>query len=236
MRIDNDNRVYMMDHDDKTVVYLKNVITDPDIHVGAHTIYNDFEKDPRDFQKNNILYHVADAYRDQIIIGKYCSLAKGTTFMCTPANHNLRSLSTYPFGVANEYWELPEKYCRPDAICELKDKGPTIVGNDVWFGYQSLVFPGVHIGDGAIIGARSVVISDVEPYTIVAGSPARPIRKRFDDETIEKLLKIKWWDLSDDDVKKLLPYLIDGDIDKVIEQAVVIRVTNEILKYKNDLK
>lgn len=213
MRKDNDKRIYLMEGD-TTTVYLKNVIDDPDIHVGEHTYYNDCKHDPRDFVKNNVLYHFPQFYRDTIIIGKYCSLAMGTTFICPIANHNFDSLANYPFPIINDHWDLDESFGGKVSTI----KGPTVLGNDVWCGYDSVIMPGVHIGDGASIGTRSVVTKDVEPYTVVAGDPARPIRKRFDDATIEKLLALKWWDLPDDDVREILPDLINGDIDAVLEK------------------
>lgn len=219
MRTNYKDRIYMFDGD-KDSVYLSNVVTDPDIQVGEHTYYNDFINDPRDFQKNNVLYHHPEAYHDKIVIGKYCSLACGTTFVCPSGFHSSRSFSSYPFGLASGYWDIPAELCTVEMLFDVEKKGPTIVGNDVWLGYQSLIMPGVTIGDGAIIGSRSVVTKDVEPYTIVAGSPARVIRKRFDDETIEKLLELKWWDLPDEEVEKLLPDLIQGNLDAFIEKGM----------------
>ena len=215
MRKDNDQRIYLND-DDPTVVYLKNVIDDPDIQVGEHTYYHDEKNDPRDFVKNNVLYHFPEFHQDKIIIGKYCSLASGTTFICPLANHNFDSLANYPFPIVNAHWALDESFFSDDKVCTLK--GPTIVGNDVWIGYNSVIMPGVHIGDGAIIGTRSVVTKDVPPYTVVAGDPARPIRKRFDDDTIEKLMALKWWDLPDEEIREFLPELINGQIDAVLEK------------------
>ena len=116
----------------------------------------------------------------------------------------------------NAHWALDESFFSDDKVCTLK--GPTIVGNDVWIGYNSVIMPGVHIGDGAIIGTRSVVTKDVPPYTVVAGDPARPIRKRFDDDTIEKLMALKWWDLPDEEIREFLPELINGHIDAVLEK------------------
>lgn len=235
MNLDYSKLTYISDLDNQ-VVYLSNVIDDPDIQVGEHTYYHDFHNDPRDFVKNNILYHFPPFYKDTIVIGKYCSLASGTSFVCPPANHNLNSLASYPFGIANKYWDLPLEYCAPDVIANLSGKGPTIVGNDVWFGYQSLVMPGVKIGDGAVIGTRSVVTKDVEPYTIVGGAPARVIRKRYDDATIEKLLELKWWDMPDDDVKRLIPDLIKGDIDAVVEKGWVMKMTRAVIKALKDIE
>lgn len=195
------------------MVYLKNVIDDPDIQVGEHTYYHDERNDPRDFVKNNILYHYPQFHKDTIIIGKYCSLAMGTTFLCPIANHSFTSMANYPFPIANDHWDLDESF--GGKVSTLK--GPTIVGNDVWFGYESVIMPGVHIGDGAIIGTRSVVTKDVPPYTVVGGDPARFIRKRFDDATITKLMALKWWDLPDEEIRDFLPQLIDGHIDAALE-------------------
>ncbi len=228
------SKLKYMDEETHTVAYLSNCITDPSVQVGEHTYYHDFHNDPADFVKNNILYHFPGITDDKIVIGKYCSLACGTSFICPSACHNLHSLSSYPFGIANHYWNLPMEYCTMDVISNTK-KGPTIVGNDVWFGYQSLVMPGVKIGDGAVIGTRSIVTKDVEPYTIVAGAPARPIRKRYDDETIAKLLELKWWDLPDEDVREILPDLISNNIDAVVEKGEMLKLKRLIVKCLKDM-
>lgn len=228
MRNDMDRRIYMND-EDPTVVYLKNVVNDPDIQVGEHTYYHDSEKDPRDFLKNNVLYHFPPFTHDTIIIGKYCSIACGTTFICSGACHSFEPLATYPFVLANAHWGLPEeKYVQPEKIWNVK--GPTVVGNDVWLGYKSVIMPGVHIGDGAIIGSRAIVTKDVEPYTVVVGTPARPIRKRFDDAQIEKLKKMQWWNLPDEDVQQIAPLLIDAKIDEAYEKFLLLRAANKIVQ------
>ena len=224
MRKDNDKRIYLRDNY-PDVVYLKNVVDDPDIQIGAHTYYHDNVRDPRDFLKNNVLYHYPGA-GDKIVIGKYCSIACGTKFICPIANHSFTSLANYPFPIIPEHWELDES-----AMAKVAQwKGPTIVGNDVWFGYESIIMPGVHIGDGAAIGTRSVVTKDVPPYTVVAGSPARVIRKRFSDEVIEQLLELKWWDLPDEQVKDLVPFMMDGDLDGVLEKKWLSDTARTILK------
>ena len=97
-------------------------------------------------------------------------------------------------------------------------KGDTIIGNDVWIGQNAVILPGVHIGDGAIIGANSVVGSDVEPYTIIAGNPAKPIRKRFDDKLISLMLKWKWWDKTIEEIDALIPVLTSSDLKKMKEE------------------
>ena len=192
---------------DTQTVYLKNVITDANIEVGDYTMYNDFVNDPRDFQKHNVLYHYP-INRDRLIIGKFCSIACGAKFIFTSANHNLGSLSTYPFPLFFEEWDL-DKSNVTDA---WDNKGDIVIGNDVWIGYEAVVMQGVTIGDGAIIGARAVVTKDVPPYTIVGGVPAKPIRKRFSDEIIARLLKIKWWDWLDEKIKEDISAIQSGNI------------------------
>ncbi len=174
---------------DTQTVYLKDVITDPGIEVGEYTMYNDFVNDPREFEKNNVLYHYP-VNGDKLIIGKFCSIACGAKFLFTSANHKMSSLSTYPFPIFYEEWGLDAK----DIRNAWDNKGDIIIGNDVWIGYEAVIMAGVTIGDGAIIGTRAVVTKDVPPYTIVGGVPAKPIRKRFDDETVERLIKLRWWD------------------------------------------
>lgn len=174
--------------DDQTI-YLKPAITNPNIQVGDFTMYNDFVHDPRDFQRNNVLYHYP-INGDKLVIGKFCSIACGAKFLFTSANHTLRSLSTYPFPLFFEEWGLDKAH-----VAQAWDnKGDIVVGNDVWIGYEAVLLSGVTIGDGAIIGTRAVVTQDVPPYTIVGGVPAKPIRRRFDDATIDALLALRWWD------------------------------------------
>lgn len=174
---------------DHQTVYLKDVITNPNIEVGEYTMYNDFVNDPREFEKNNVLYHYP-VNGDKLIIGKFCSIACGAKFLFTSANHKMSSLSTYPFPIFYEEWGLDAK----DIRNAWDNKGNIIIGNDVWIGYEAVIMAGVTIGDGAIIGTRAVVTKDVPPYTIVGGVPAKPIRKRFDDATVERLIKLRWWD------------------------------------------
>ena len=189
---------------DTQTVYLKNVITDANIKAGDYTMYNDFVNDPKDFQKNNVLYHYPINH-DRLIIGKFCSIACGAKFIFTSANHKLGSLSTYPFPLFFEEWDLD----KANVTDSWDHKGDIVIGNDVWIGYEAIVMQGVTIGDGAIIGARAVVTKDVPPYTIVGGVPAKPIRKRFSDDIIARLLEIKWWDWSDDKIKENISAIQD---------------------------
>ena len=192
---------------DKQTVYLKNVITDPNIQVGDYTIYNDFVHDPCDFQKNNVLYHYP-INNDKLMIGKFSSIACGAKFLFTSGNHSMKSLSTYTFPIFFEEWNLDVK----DITSSWDNKGDIVIGNDVWIGYEAVIMSGVKIGDGAIIGTRAVVTKDVPPYTIVGGVPAKIIRKRFDDDTIEKLLSIRWWDWDVEKISENLSAIQSGNI------------------------
>lgn len=196
---------------DKETVYLSSVITKPNITVGDYTIYNDFIKDPVDFENNNVLYQYP-VNNDKLIIGKFCSVACGAKFIFTSANHTMRSLSTYTFPIFFEEWGLDMKNLR-DA---WDNKGDIVIGNDVWIGYEALILSGVHIGDGAIIGARAVVSKDVPPYTIVGGIPAKELRKRFDAVTVEKLLRLSWWDWPYEKIRLNLPAIMNGEVDTLL--------------------
>lgn len=196
---------------DQQTVYLNAVIKDPQIEVGYYTIYNDFIADPLLFEKNNVLYHYP-IHREKLIIGKFCSIACGTKFLFNCANHTLKSLSTYTFPLFYEEWELEKS----NITTAWDNKGNIVIGNDVWIGYEAVIMAGVHIGDGAIIAARAVVTKDVPPYTIVGGTPAKEIRKRFDAEVIEQLLIQKWWDWSTDKIHQCLPYIAEGKLDELL--------------------
>ena len=196
---------------DQQTVYLNAVIKDPQIEVGDYTIYNDFIADPLLFEKNNVLYHYP-IHREKLIIGKFCSIACGTKFLFNCANHTQKSLSTYTFPLFYEEWELKKS----NITTAWDNKGNIVIGNDVWIGYEAVIMAGVHIGDGAIIAARAVVTKDVPPYTIVGGTPAKEIRKRFDAEVIEQLLIQKWWDWSTDKIHQCLPYIAEGKLDELL--------------------
>lgn len=195
---------------DMQTIYLKNAITDSSITVGDYTMYNDFVNDPTDFEKNNVLYHYPINH-DKLLIGKFCSIACGAKFLFNSANHTLASLSTYPFPLFFDGWELEKTN-----VTEAWDnKGDIIVGNDVWIGYEAVILAGVMIGDGAIIGTRAVVTKDVPPYTVVGGVPAKPIRKRFNDETVTELLKLKWWDWSEEKISQNIKAIQSGNIEQI---------------------
>lgn len=204
-----ENKIYPRTGDTQTI-YLKNVITNPNIIVGDYTMYNDFVNDPRDFQKNNVLYHYPINH-DRLIIGKFCSIACGAKFIFTSANHTLKSLSTYPFPLFFEEWGLD----KADVADSWDNKGDIVVGNDVWIGYEAVIMSGVTIGDGAIIGTRAVVTKDIPPYTIVGGVPAKPIRKRFADDIVASLLEIKWWEWKAEKIKRNISAIQNGCIDEL---------------------
>lgn len=197
---------------DKQTIYLKSVITDPGITVGEYTMYNDFVYDPVLFEKNNVLYHYP-INKDKLIIGKFCSIACGAKFLFNSANHTFRSLSTYPFPLFFEEWGLDKK----NVTDSWDNKGDIVIGNDVWIGYEAVVMAGVTIGDGAVIGARAVVTKDVLPYTIVGGIPAKPIRKRFSEETISALLALKWWDWPKEKIAQKIEAIQSGCVEQLRE-------------------
>jgi len=201
-----ENKIYPRPHD-KQIVYLKSVVDNPNIEIGEYTIYNDFVNDPCDFEKNNVLYHYP-INGDKLKIGKFCSIACGSKFLFTSANHTLGSLSTYTFPIFFDEWGLDAKNIRS----AWDNKGDIVIGNDVWIGYEAVILSGVTIGNGAIIGTRAVVTKDVPPYTIVGGVPAKPIRRRFDNETITELLRLRWWDWDKEKISRNISAIQSGDI------------------------
>lgn len=205
-----EEKVYPRTNDNQTV-YLKNIITNPNIIIGDYTIYNDFVSDPTRFETNNVLYQYPINH-DRLLIGKFCSIACGAKFIFTSANHTLKSLSTYPFPLFFEEWGLDKR----EVASAWDNKGDIVIGNDVWIGYEAVVLSGVHIGDGAIIGARAVVTKDVPPYTIVGGVPATEIRKRFDEAAINKLLQVRWWNLPFETINDLLPSIMNGEVKELL--------------------
>ena len=201
---------------DFQTIYLNTVITNPNILVGDYTIYNDFVNDPTQFEKNNVLYHYP-INGDKLKIGKFCSIACGARFLFNSANHTMTSLSTYPFPIFFEEWGLPTDCA---SIAEAWDNhGSITIGNDVWIGYEAVILSGVTIGDGAIIGARAVVTRDIPPYTIAAGVPAKPIRRRFDVETIARLEELRWWDWEEEKIRQNIAAIQSGNIEALCRAA-----------------
>ncbi len=183
-------------------IYVRPTLRDPNIVVGDFTYIADAE-----FES-----HVTHHYEwlgDRLVIGKFCQIAAGVEFVMNGANHQMNAVSTFPFYTL-EGWDMS-----PPALHDLPFKGDTVIGNDVWIGQNAVILPGVHVGDGAIIGANSVVGSDVAPYAVVAGNPARELRKRFDGELIALLLAFRWWDRPVGEIDTLIPLLTDSDLDRV---------------------
>lgn len=196
---------------DRETVYLKHVVTNPNIQIGDYTMYNDFVHDPRQFEKNNVLYQYP-INGDSLRIGKFCSIACGAKFLFASANHTQTSVSTYPFPIFFEEWDLDIG----DVMSAWDHKGDIVIGNDVWIGYEAVVMAGVTIGDGAIIGARAVVTKDVPPYTIVGGVPAREIRRRFSDDVIARLQELKWWDWPAEQIQRNIKNIQAGRLDLLL--------------------
>lgn len=192
-----------------SVCYIKNTITRPNITVGDYTYYDD-PVDSEHFE-DHVTHHYA-FIGDQLIIGKFCAIAKGVTFVMNGANHVMRGISTYPFNIMGGGWER----CTPQ-LSDLPLKGDTVIGSDVWIGQDATFLPGVHVGDGAIIGANSVVASDIPAYSIAAGNPCRVIKMRFDAEQIEYLLELKWWDWPAEKIFDNLEALTGADLTKIRE-------------------
>lgn len=188
--------------------FLKNLVKNPNIIVGDYTYYDDFE-DVSNFEKN-VKYHF-DFIGDKLVIGKFCMIASGVSFIMNGANHLTQSISSYPFAIFGGAWS--------DAM-EGKSypvKGDTVIGNDVWIGHNATIMPGVKIGDGAIIASNATVVRDVDPYTIVGGNPAKEIRKRFSSEEIEHLLNLKWWDWPLEKITERVKDLCSADIERLSE-------------------
>jgi virginiamycin A acetyltransferase len=193
------------------VCFIRNTVRSPQIEVGDYTYYDDPEGSEH-FERN-VLY-LFPGTGDRLVIGRYCAIARGVRFIMNGANHLMSGFSTYPFPVLGHGWEAaaPPPQAWPN-------KGPTVVEHDVWFGYEALVMPGVRIGSGAIIGSRAVVASDVLPYAVVAGNPARVVKQRFPDEVVAALLDIAWWHWPAIKVTRHLRAIMGADLDALRRAA-----------------
>lgn len=199
------NEVFPLPHHNK-LCFIKNIIKNPNIEVGDYTYYDDFE-DVHNFEKN-VKYHF-DFTGDKLIIGKFCMIASGASFIMNGANHLTESISSYPFAIFGNGWEhaMDGK--------SYPTKGNTVIGNDVWIGHNATIMAGVTIGDGAIIAANSTVVKDVEPYSIVGGNPAKEIKKRFAEDEIARLLKLQWWNWPIEKITANVGNLTDKDISEL---------------------
>lgn len=187
------------------VCFIKNTVSNPNIVIGDYTYYDDPE-DSENFERN-VLYHYP-FIGDRLVIGKFCAIARGVKFIMNGANHKISGISTYPFQIFGNGWEkvMPR-------LDELPYKGDTVIGNDVWIGYDCLIMPGVKIGNGAIISSRSVVVADVAPYAVVGGNPAKTIKERFSRETVSALEGIAWWDWPIEKISKHLALIVSADVE-----------------------
>lgn len=187
------------------VCFIRNTVRNPNIVIGEYTYYDDPDNS-QDFERN-VLYHFP-FIGDRLVIGRFCAIARGVKFIMNGANHAMGGISTYPFHIFGQGWEKIAP-----AMSDLPFKGDTVIGNDVWIGYDALIMPGVKIGDGSIVASRSVVTSDVPPYTIVGGNPARPLRERFDPQSVARLQSLAWWDWPVEAITAHLALISAGDVD-----------------------
>ncbi len=193
------------------VCFIKNTVDNPNILIGDYTYYDDPE-DSENFARN-VLYHFP-FIGDKLIIGRFCAIVRATKFIMNGANHKLSGISTYPFQIFGNGWEkvMPEPG-------DLPCRGDTTIGNDVWIGYEALIMPGVSIGNGGVISSRSVVSSDIPAYCVAGGTPAKPIKYRFEPNIIEQLESIAWWDWPIEKVTKHLEFIVAADVEKLRDCA-----------------
>ena len=192
------------------VCFIKNCITSPNISVGDYSYYDD-PIDPAGLERN-VLYNFGP---ERLIIGKFCAIATGVKFIMNGANHKIDGISTYPFPIFGQGWEGEMQQ-----LINLPSRGDTVIGNDVWIGYEAMIMPGVNVGDGSIIAAKSVVVKDVPPYTLVGGNPAQVIRQRFSDADIAKLLELSWWDWEIEQITEAIPLIMSNQIDALYAKKV----------------
>lgn len=200
------------------VVHLKAVIDHPRIVVGDYSYYHDFER--RDDYAAVIAPYLFPLSPEKLVIGRFAQIAHGVRFITSSANHDMSGFSTYPFGNFMMTAEMTEADVK-DLFAVTANKGDTVIGNDVWIGMEAVVMPGVTIGDGAIIAARSVVVNDVAPYTIVGGNPAKPVKKRFPDNVIATLLDVQWWNWPVEKIEENLDAITGCDAEALRRAAPV---------------
>lgn len=190
--------------------FLKNIIQHPQITVGDYTYYDDFE-DVHNFEKN--VKYLFDFTGDRLIIGKFCMIASGASFIMNGANHLTDAISTYPFAIFGNGWEEAMK------DKSYPYKGDTIIGNDVWIGHKATIMAGVTVGDGAIIASGAMVTKDVPAYAIVGGNPAKVIKKRFDEAKIEQLLALQWWNWEIERITEHVQALTGNDLSPLLQSS-----------------
>ena len=186
------------------VCYIRNTVTHPNIEIGEYTYYDDPDG-AQDFERN-VLY-LFPFSTDRLVIGRFCAIARGAKFIMNGANHRVSGISCYPFESFGNGWERVAA-----AAPDYPDKGDTVIGNDVWIGYEALIMPGVRIGDGAIVAARAVVAADVPAYAVVAGNPARVVRRRFEEAVAAELQAIAWWNWPVEKITDNLAHIVAADV------------------------
>lgn len=190
-------------------VHLNQVIDHPNIVIGDYSYYSSFDL-PADYASALAPYLYPGA-PERLTIGKFCQLAHGVRIITSSANHAMDGFSTYPFAVFNQ--ELIGSYA--ESIGNRRD---TVIGNDVWLGFESVVMPGVHIGNGAIIAARSVVTRDVPDYAVAGGNPGRVLRQRYPDDVVQRLITLAWWDWDIEQIGCHVDAITGADIE-ALERA-----------------
>lgn len=195
---------------DTGTVFLDNVIDHPNIKVGAYTYYHDNDL-PKDYA-STIAPYLFHGSPEKLKIGKFCQIAKGVQFVTASANHPMTGISTYPFAVFD-----PPRFGQ--YLTELPKGADTVIGNDCWIGREAMLMPGATLGNGVIVGARAVVVGHVPDYAIVAGNPAKIIRKRFSDDEIATLLELAWWDWEPEQIERAMPAIEGGDVDALVAMA-----------------
>ena len=195
------------------VGFLKALVDAPNIEIGAFTYYDDPDG-PDKFVEKCVLHHYP-FIGDRLVIGKFCAIAEGARFIMNGANHAMSGFSTYPFNIFGHGWEEGFDV----ASWEKENRGDTVIGNDVWIGMEAIIMPGVSIGDGAIIAAKSVVTHDVPAYAIAAGNAAKVVKMRFDDRTVERLVRLAWWDWPVDKINRNLNAIRGSDLNRLESAA-----------------
>ena len=186
-------------------ITLDRQVTNPNILVGRYSYYSGYYHGHSFDDCARFL--MTEPGVDRLVIGSFCSIGSGAAFiMAGNQGHRYDWVSSFPFYFMNEVPHFA------NAANAFAPAGDTVIGNDVWIGTEAIVMPGVKIGHGAVIGTRALVTKDVEPYTIVGGNPAKPIRKRFSDEDIALLLEMAWWDWPDDVLQAAMPLMTSTDI------------------------
>jgi virginiamycin A acetyltransferase len=185
------------------VVFLKPLIQSPLIEVGEYSYYDD-PRHATEFETRNVTHHYGP---DKLIIGKFCAIASGVTFIMNGANHRMNGVSTYPFPIMGGAWGEHR-----DLVTDLPSRGDTIVGNDVWIGGNATILPGVRIGHGAVISTEAIVTKDVPDYGIVGGNPATLIRHRYEEQDIRTLVELAWWNWPVPIITENVRAISDGSV------------------------